>query len=701
MLLRARLCIVQALILLAFPLTAFEWAWFHGAIGTYLIGLFDHHLFWASASIFAASWSLMFTTAIVLTRVTVSPPLSFVPKALFWGASVLALVPTFIVLAFSNSGIGFGTVIIAGAGILFAYILMTAASFYAWWKDRTFVPFPTFLPALVSARTTEKSREQGATFEPTKEARPSTRTLRTFAVTNVLFVVLAFLTIALAYHPVHPYIEVMPPPGLAYLYVLIALLIWAVGFLDYKLNGRTGGMILVIGLFLLASYWPRANLTEHVYNVSYSSTPHRYPRPVEVAKNRNGQLVLVTSSGGGIWAAGWTTTCLRELCLLRNGERIIDPDEIIAVSGVSGGAVGFAHYLSGLVTALEDQELTEEEQSKILNSSFWNSTRTSLRSSIYGIAVFDFWTALLGPLALWATQDRGQLIEDKWIHVSKAKKELLEFSKLPDLLRTNKVPVPIFNATAMESGRRVMITPLDFGGGAEAGKERGRTLFEYLAPTASVAKHLDINLWTAARLSATFSYVSPAAEARITGGPDGAPELIRHHMIDGGYSENHGVASAMDFLEPILKARAAGEEGITFDRVLLIQLRGFRIGDHREKRRTNSFVSDFFGPVLGMLSIRSGQAVSRNEVELHRFIKHWNTVLEEKEVSIRTAVLEHPTYIVDKEGNSTGHKPPLSWHLTEKTKNALKNPWRKVARSKEFEEQLAIIQGKKADEENE
>lgn len=62
----------------------------------------------------------------------------------------------------------------------------------------------------------------------------------------------------------------------------------------------------------------------------------------------------------------------------------------------------------------------------------------------------------------------------------------------------------------------------------------------------SFALRLDLPIGTAARLSATFPYISPVTRGNFL--PDVRGELHTFHFGDGGYYDNDGVATAEEFL---------------------------------------------------------------------------------------------------------------------------------------------------------
>src|SRR5947207_14776958 len=130
----------------------------------------------------------------------------------------------------------------------------------------------------------------------------------------------------------------------------------------------------------------------------------------------------------------------------------------------------------------------------------------------------------------------------------------------------------------MELGHRIMITPLDCAPNT-AGRQRGQTLSDFLftdPKSGPVAARSNLPFRTAARLSRTFSFVSPAVRTNVVNKcKEEDRNVWRQHIVDGGYYDNYGVASALDWLQPVLEARRDGIAGLNFSRVLIVQLPGF------------------------------------------------------------------------------------------------------------------------------
>ena len=131
-------------------------------------------------------------------------------------------------------------------------------------------------------------------------------------------------------------------------------------------------------------------------------------------------------------------------------------------------------------------------------------------------------------MAVPQTFDRGWALENSWVS---------GWDHAPNLdqwrgaVADGQLPAAIFNATAVESGQRFLVTTSDVA-------DRSTAL-----RFAQEFPNWDIPIATAARLSATFTYVSPAARAK-----DGSL-YARVHVVDGGYYDNSGVVSALEWLK--------------------------------------------------------------------------------------------------------------------------------------------------------
>jgi hypothetical protein len=444
--------------------------------------------------------------------------------------------------------------------------------------------------------------------------------------------------------------------SLVYLYVGLLIFVWFFGGLSFHLGRLHISPLVAVALVLLVGY---AKLDHRFEPAKPASSAEISIDPIEVAAPAQTNLVVVATAGGGIWAAGWTARALEQLLANRPELR----HEIRVISSISGGSVGTAFFIDGVLRGGPQASLPT-----ILRDTRVRSTASSLEAVAYGFAFRDFPRLFSGGF-YDPGKDRGQLLEEEWARIAAAPIEGDEVGRRPDpalgkrrlrslntSIRDGTIPAPIFGTTVMEAGQRLMITPITFAPAA-----RAPTLQEFLFGTVAATPEPDVDLWTAARLSATFTYISPPARSWLD-----ARSTQREHLIDGGYYDNYGVTSALDWLTPVLTARKNGDRRLRFKRVLLIELSGFTEPDPEFAKPADGLTTTLFGPTFtAFLALRQGVATSRNRIDLARFKDSWNQAL-------RGAVQIESVKFEPAPGRDPG---PLSWHLSSKEIAALKGEW--------------------------
>ncbi len=467
-----------------------------------------------------------------------------------------------------------------------------------------------------------------------------------------------------------------------YVYASLLLFVWLFAALNFHLGRLHISSIVVLLIFVIIGY--SIFSVDHEYGVTREQSKIDLPSPVDAAKKSGPNLVVVASAGGGIWAAGWTTLALEKLI----GQRSQLAREIRLLSTVSGGSVGAAYFVQGL---LNDEKYRNkgELSPDTLHQIRIKATSSSLEATAYGVAFRDFPRLVTGGI-YHPTLDRGYLLEREWARIAagtvqeegvkKGAKEDGEcwadlkkcsFLHLGEPIGKGLIPAVIFNATVMELGRRLMITPLDFAPKG-LGRERGQTLADFLFGNSlpgAAEPAANLPFWRAARLSATFSFVSPAVRTNVINKREGEEESVwRQHLVDGGYYDNFGVASALDWLQPVLESRREGKDGLNFSRVLIVQLRGFAGVPEEQIKPSPGAKAALIGPLDALFSIREGVAVSRNVIDVDRFIDRWNRELKGK-VELKTV-----EFVPDSKQTAG----PLSWHLSKKDIADLKASWGKT-----------------------
>src|SRR5262249_1812172 len=181
--------------------------------------------------------------------------------------------------------------------------------------------------------------------------------------------------------------------------------------------------------------------------------------------------------------------------------------------------------------------------------------QSSLDPLVWGLVYPDLQRALL-PFFVSSTRNRGSELESEWTRImgptARSQSDGLAAWRKPTV--DGLVPARIFNATNAETGERILIATTSM----KKGLQTGRVVFDDL-----YVKKWDIAPVTAVRMSATFPYITPAAKPNF-------PPTWRGDTawVDGGYSDNFGMASVLDWLQETLSA-----PGSKLRRVLILQIR--------------------------------------------------------------------------------------------------------------------------------
>jgi hypothetical protein len=473
--------------------------------------------------------------------------------------------------------------------------------------------------------------------------------------------------------------------------------------------------------------------------------PHSILQSQEGEQSQDGKgrknLIIVAASGGGILAAGWTAQVLTQLHI----QYPDFAKELRLISGVSGGSVGAAHYVNSAseIRNLDGkiQQALNEVVEDAMTSSL-ASTSYGVAFPDFRRAIFPFWLdeefdrarllekdwRRIGNCRKLARNKPGVQSESEFREFCRntpeaEREKLVWFSDwLGDIQRGDK-PAVIFNTTVMETGERIAITPLSTLQSDWAGRMRypprrknARTLSEFLsaagdneAPTdpnkaggdlkappdpskadkgqkkertcSQDRNGYDIDVWTAARLSATFSYVSPAARAACfdkeksrSSPAENSPGQL--HLIDGGYHDNYGVASALDWLSAALEAQG---KPLPFSRIALVEIRAKP--DIPAETAQNEWSSTWLGPFWGLFNSWGYAQMSSNDTAVNQLIAGFK-----KRLASASKGVEFESFVfVPKDSG------PLSWHLSEEQKEEIRLAWKSEENQKVLTQLLEFL----------
>ncbi|MDJ0531968.1 MAG: hypothetical protein QNJ70_05635 [Xenococcaceae cyanobacterium MO_207.B15] len=374
-------------------------------------------------------------------------------------------------------------------------------------------------------------------------------------------------------------------------------------------------------------------------------------------------LVIVCARGGGIQAAGWTTQVLTGL----QAKDLLGtsfPKAINLISSVSGGSVGSMYYLD----RFSPEGFPPDDQLDLI---FDGATADSLDAVGWGLAYPDLWRIIALPILAPRLLDRGTALETDWQGEMKAPTTTL--ANWRQQIIQGKLPIPVFNSTLVEDGFRLLITPMNFGESAD------KKFFDFN----TLYPGYDINVATAARLSATFPYVSPICR-------DSLNIQKNYHVADGGYFDNSGFVTAVEWLIDLLKQNSQENK---IKRVLLLQINPFpkdsstaqaednqEVEDNQEAEKNRGLFMATLGPLLTIFKVRDSIFNARNCTEVELLQKKWEQVsqaCQEQEIDIQYFPIFFPSQEDAPEFyNEQGeYRPPLSWKLTKKEKQAIQNGW--------------------------
>jgi hypothetical protein len=429
-------------------------------------------------------------------------------------------------------------------------------------------------------------------------------------------------------------------PAVAYLLILCMMMTWllsAVAFL-FDRSRVPGVGVAVLILLLFQSIFPDSHYFEVV--------PWKGEPPVkgfEAIQKRweshgKGPLVAVAASGGGITASLWTAIVLNGLHSSIEGF----DDRVVLTSSVSGGGIATMLYADeftagGPPSPTQFTDLVE------------NAGTPSLNAAVWGIAYPDLWRVLLSFRS--GLSDRGWAIEQRWGGFLADPHTTL--SAWAPGVREGWRPLQIFNATLQETGGRLLLSAADLRPGVP-----NPAIPRMSEEVMTAYPGYDLNVVTAARLSATFPFVSPQASPEPGKWPTPPAPL---HCADGGYFDNSGLYTALEVLNDYLDTRAATDPT---PRIAIIEIRAANTTDPDSNAAVaasrGGLIDGVAGPLETLYNARVATQITRGATEFSLYQKQW---LAAHQVTVERFVF----HLTD--------RLPLSWNLTSRERALIHSHW--------------------------
>ncbi len=503
-------------------------------------------------------------------------------------------------------------------------------------------------------------------------------------------------------------------PAIVYAVLIVTVLCWLLPAMSFFFDRyRIPPLLILASIIGCVSFISR---NDDYY--ALKSTPEGdLPIPAAVFSVQNPQqsedfTIVVAADGGGIQAAAWTArvlTGLEKACHKKFGENFHGcANRIRLISSVSGGSVGAMYFVNAYK---ENVGLTATDAE--LDGVVGQAESSSLSNVAWGMAYPDLlrsFVPLPRSLTRNFTSGRGEALEEAWVRQSWAPGSRLEdcalFKPLSSWrkgVREGWRPATIFNATITETGEPLLLGTTDVckannrlqqnpqdqqirthecdeARDANGFNEGRWNYYDFNRCTQSEQSKHDVSIATAARLSATFPFVTPAPRA------DADPKTNYRnafHIVDGGYYDNFGIYNLTEWLNEAIRPDSVGafcpnnsppSAQPPPKNVLIVQIRANTLSPP-PREASSGWYYQVAAPLMAIYNARVAGQFSRNDFELKQFLAN----LEKPDSDSNAPTLKVRQPIIFQYKNPDPKKSsPLSWHLTDSEKRDIETSWHNI-----------------------
>jgi hypothetical protein len=343
-------------------------------------------------------------------------------------------------------------------------------------------------------------------------------------------------------------------------------------------------------------------------------------------------VYIVATEGGGIRAAYWTAAVLTAI----QQQSPEFSKHVFAISSVSGGSVGSAVFTSLVADGKgSGRDDCGTEQRSIRFAAQQTLSYDALAPTLASLLQADFAQRFL-PVGF--IPDRQRALEHGWERGWSTRVEPRDQFLGSGMLamygqHANELfPSMFLNATNVEHGRRSIASNCVIDPKEVADTD---DLFAQLKR--------DMPISAAAGNSARFTYISPAGSIR----PDGQWFTgLTGHVVDGGYFENSGAATATDVARVIIDEAKSDAKHEAID-LHLILIKFVEVPEPGVP--PTRFATEILSPVTALLDTRGGRGVLAYQ-QAHDLFPNYQFLLGQ---------------------TKNGIVLPLGWLLAQRTRNAI------------------------------
>ena len=223
------------------------------------------------------------------------------------------------------------------------------------------------------------------------------------------------------------------------------------------------------------------------------------------------------------------------------------------------------------------------------------------------------------------------------------------------------MPALLLNATIVETGKPLVFSTTDF---PKKNDPRGLVNFYDLFPEQQ--RLYDIRVNTAARLSASFPYVAPAARSNMK-----PPPVADFHIVDGGYYDNYGIVSLLGWLQDAIDNQTVPVEKVgekDLADVLVVEIRPFA-ASAVSSPHAHGWGYQAIAPIAGLLDVRDSGQSAHDETELSLFTSYYRT----RGIKVWRADFVYPANFEKEDRGCI--EAPLSWKLSLYQLGCIEKAW--------------------------
>ena len=443
-----------------------------------------------------------------------------------------------------------------------------------------------------------------------------------------------------AFSPPRPYEAV-----LLQVILLLLLACWTLSaFCFYFDRFRIPVLIPIVLVLLLTS---RLGPSDHAFHTVAKPAGATLLTPADLFASKQDRVIVVAAAGGGIQSAAWTSEVL---CGLRKEMGESFDDNVLAISGVSGGSVGTMFYLRCIESASGDMQGAKAAKNSSLEAVAWGLAHPDLRRAILPIDAFS-----------WPGADRGWALE-------RALRKNAQFSPMDRPLASTalqkKWPAVLLNSTEVRTGDPLVFTNSDFPEPSKS-SDPNHALHGF-----HIVYKRDALLESAVRMSAAFPYVSPAAR------PD--TPWNAEHLVDGGYFDNSGLFTLTSWLKAALPLPPPGQTtalSLSGKKILVLTINAFPDSAWTKPDDTpHRWPYQLIAPAIAVLKVRSEGQQVRDFADSSNLLQ----ILSLRGYDAAALTARYVPSGQSPPGSGMvkcPQDPPLTWHLTEVEKACVDQEW--------------------------